>query len=327
MKLNASEINKILVISLSNVGDVILTFPVIDILRRDFARSKLSVVVGPKAVSLLKGNPHIVKVYIFEKKQSVWNKLRWVLELRKEKFDIVVDLRNTAIPILISAKYCTPVWIVKPKGLHMKLKHLNRLKTVFEFPSESESRYALQVNDDDQRYAESLINAHIGLGKKFIVVGPGAANHAKRWNQEGFAQVCDKLIERYQTKIVFVGDAADEKIAQNIAGKMKNQSVNFGGRTTLTQLAEILRRAALVIANDSAIMHMASYLNVPVVAIFGPTDPAKYGPWSLKNQVVRKDVFCSPCEKPGCTYSQECIDDIQPPDVLKAVEDLWKEIG
>jgi len=105
--LKKSKIRKILVISLTNIGDVILTFPVIDILKRDFSSAKLSVVIGPKAESLLKGNPHLENIYIFDKRQPFLKTVAWVNELRKEKYDLVVDLRNTAIPFLIFPEYMT----------------------------------------------------------------------------------------------------------------------------------------------------------------------------------------------------------------------------
>ena len=105
--LNKSEINKILVISLTNIGDVILTFPVIDILKEDFPSAKLSIVIGPKAESLFCDNPHLEKVHIFNKHQLPFKTLRWVLGMRKEHFDLVVDLRNTAIPFMISPRYRT----------------------------------------------------------------------------------------------------------------------------------------------------------------------------------------------------------------------------
>lgn len=322
--MNKSEIHNILVITLSNLGDVILTFPVIDILKRDFPQAQLSVVAGPKAEVLFKENPYIYRTYIFDKAKSGLQKFSWLLELRRRKFDLVVDLRNTAIPFLIQGKHSTPPQIFRPKVIHMKTKHLNRLKSVFHFDVESNIRYALFKNEKDIRYVDDLMTNRIGAGEKIFVVAPGAANHIKQWTKQGFGQVCDQLAALSHAKIVFVGEANDKGIADDIASSMHQGSSNLCGETTIPQLAELLRRSTLALTNDSAVMHLASYLDIPIVAIFGPTDPRKYGPWSSRCLVVRKDIFCSPCEKSGCAYHHECMRYIEPEEVLNAVQRLLK---
>lgn len=322
-KSDKSKIHNILVITLSNLGDVILTFPVIDILKRDFPESRLSVVVGPKAEVLFKENPYIYRTYIFDKAQSGPQKFFWMLELRRQKFDLVVDLRNSAIPFFIQAKYSTPLQIFKPKTTHMKTKHLNRLKSVFKFETESQIHRALFRNENDILYVDNLVKNRIGIGKKIFVVAPGAANHIKRWTKEGFGRVCDHLARLPNSKIVLAGDSNDKAIADEVS-LTRGDFLNLCGETTITQLAELLRRSTLALTNDSAVMHLASYLDIPVVAIFGPTDPRKYGPWSSRAAVVRKDIFCSPCEKPGCAYQHECMKNIQPEEVFNAVQRLLR---
>ena len=321
-KSDKSKIHNILLITLSNLGDVILTFPVIDILKRDFSDARLSVVAGPKAEILFKENPHIYRTYIFDKAKSGLQKFFWLMDLRKERFDLVVDLRNTAIPFLIDGKYSTPLQIFKPKTMHMKTKHLHRLKSVFNFETESKIHCALFRNGKDILYVDNLVRNKIGIGKKIFVAAPGAANHIKRWTKEGFGRVCDQLAEFPNTKIVFVGDLNDKGIVDDIASLRHTDFLNLCGETTITQLAELLRRTTVALTNDSAVMHLASYLDIPVAAIFGPTDPRKYGPWSSRVEVVRKDIFCSPCEKPGCAYQHECMKHIQPEEVLRVVQNL-----
>ena len=320
--MNKDDIRKILVISLTNLGDVILSFPVIDILKENFPGAELSVVVGPKARDLFQGNPHIQNVYIFNKQQSGFKKFSWVMNLRKEKFDFVIDLRNTAIPFFLNPKYRTSSQVVKSKAPHMRQKHLNRLNSFFLFPLESKNRYALSIVDDVRRSVDALLQAAGAEGRKFVVVSPGAANQFKRWTPEGFAAVCDELICSLAVKIVFVGDRNDCDAAAAVAERMKESAVNLCGKTSLLELADLLRRSFFVIANDSAVMHLASYCDIPTIAIFGPTDPRKYGPWSSRRRVVRKELFCSPCEKSGCAYDHECMKHLSPSEVLKAVREI-----
>jgi ADP-heptose:LPS heptosyltransferase len=280
--MNKSEIKKILVISLTNIGDVILTFPVIDILRRDCPRAELSVVIGFKARSLLDGNPQIKNVFIFDKHQPGLQKLSWALKLRKERFDLVVDLRNTAIPFLLAPKYRTSLAAGSVSDRHMREKHLARLRTVFPFESPSAERYALLLEED----TPNLLGG-IQSGEKFVVVAPGAADSAKRWPRERFVELCRRLQGR-DLKIVLVGDQNDKKIAEEMTGELKQGVLNLCGRTDLRQLAGILKRCELAIVNDSGTMHLASYLDRPVVAIFGPSNPRLYGPWSRKSCFVQR---------------------------------------
>jgi len=144
--LDKSKIKKILVISLSNIGDCILTFPVVDILFRDFPRSKISIVTGPKAAALVEGNSHFENCFIYDKHQVFVKTLIWLMRLRKEKYDLVIDLRNTAIPILIGARQRNSLWLNKSTYEHMKDKHLMRLRSVYTFSSESEKKYSIEVS-------------------------------------------------------------------------------------------------------------------------------------------------------------------------------------
>ena len=240
---------------------------------------------------------------------------------------MVVDLRNTAIPFFISPKIHTPFAKITAAKNHKKVNHLNRLKSICDVPSESKQRFSIHIPKDDTQYIEDIFRQELNGQGRIVVVGPGAANNIKRWTTDGYAKLCDHLIERYRYSVVLVGDESDIPIAQIITGQMRNPCLNLCGLTTLVQMAEVLRRASLVIANDSAIMHMASYLDIPTVAIFGPTDPKKYGPWSSKQAVVRKDLFCSPCEKSGCAYKHECMEELKTEEVLEAVELILKDTG
>ncbi len=326
MKLDASKIKTILVISLSNIGDVILTFPVIDVLKRDFRTAQLSVVVGPKAESLFRENPHIENIFVYNKQESLWKTIQWILKLRREQFDLVVDLRNTAIPLLLSPKYCTPLHPASAKNIHMKKKHQDVLRKIWYFSDDAENRVALRVNMSDKRFIEQKLHPSIGINEKYFVVGPGAADYSKRWKDDKFAKACDAFIETYRVKMVFAGSHADQEFTQSIVRQMKNKALDLCGQTDLTQLAALIECSSFVLANDSAIMHMASYFNIPVVAIFGPTDPVKYGPWSSRSRAVKSSFVCPACQNPKLNVSHQCMDHIEVDDVKKAVDDILKGV-
>jgi len=317
---NKSEIKKILVVSLTNIGDVILTFPVIDILKKDFPTAKLSIVIGPKAESLFYENPYLDKIHIFDKHQPPLKSLSWISELRRERFDLVVDLRNSAIPFMISPRYRTSYRVPKGDGLHMKKKHLKRLESVYVTETQNAEQCALFVAAKEEDYVDQLIEKEIGRDGRYVIVAPGAADHSKQWPERNFSSVCDRLIKEHYVKIIFVGNDEDRKVAQRINKFMTADAVNLCGRTNLVQLAELFKHCFFTIVNDSAPMHLASYLNKPVLALFGPTDPVKYGPWSLQSCYLKKSSECQACANLKTSLAHTCMDAITDKDVFEMLQ-------
>ena len=267
MSFDKSKINKILVISLTNIGDVILTFSVIDVLKRDFSSAELSLVVGPKAASLVQGNHYFKQVYVFDKHQPFLKTLRWISSLRSECFDLVIDLRNTAIPLLISPRHRTSLSARHNDRGHMSQKHLRRLRSVYPYGSEPDKKYSLQIPPEIQGGMDGILQKRLRRGQRYVVIAPGAADQAKRWTERGFAEVCYFFMKKHYMGIVFVGDENDGSIVQRIYEILQEESVmNLCGQTNLLQLAAILKKSSMAIVNDSAPMHLASYLDVPVLA-------------------------------------------------------------
>lgn len=294
MPLEKSKVKKILVISLSNIGDVVLTFPVMDVLRDEFPRASITVLVGPKAEEFFKKNMNIDKVISYNKRQSVGKMMALVQELRRERFDLVVDLRNTAIPVFLGAPYHTPFFKNKEASLHKKDQHLNRLRSVFDFQDTLHKRICVEVSAEDKNYVQGLLKGK-EFKEGFVIMAPGAANHNKRWPYDRMAQLADTVIEQYHKPVVFVGDLEDRRITILIARNMKNDVLDLTGQLTLIQLAYALQECYLFIGNDSAPMHLASYGEKPVLAFFGPTDPKLYGPWSKQSKYLQKNVNCRAC--------------------------------
>jgi heptosyltransferase-3 len=317
---STSEIHKILVVTLSNIGDVILTFPVIDVLKKDFPEAKLSVVVGPKGEALLHGNPYLDHIHVFDKHQSWMRSWRWLNELRKERFDLVVDLRNTAIPALLAVRYRTSWRVPKAKQVHMREKHLQKLRTVYAPRHDHPERCALFISEQDEQFADRIMEEEVGKGCRFMVVAPGAADSSKRWPEERFAALCDWLIKEHTMRIIFAGSDDDRDVVGRIKKSMMQKTVDLSGRASLTQLAALLKMSAGAIVNDSAPMHLASYLNTPVLALFGPTDPLLYGPWGTKSCYLRRNGSCARCARPQQEIAHTCMNAIAVSDVMSVLD-------
>jgi ADP-heptose:LPS heptosyltransferase len=295
-----SRVKKVLVVSLSNIGDVVLTFPVIDTLRETYPACELYVVAGPKAASLLEGNPYINDVFVYDKAWSLRERWRWLRHLSCMRFDLVVDLRNSLLPFVLHAVLATGPRLFSEQ-CHMREKHYRQLLTVLRDPVLPKAKYSVSFSARDQERASGMVKGPSG----YIVIAPGAADEKKRWDERSFMQITRYLVERYRRRIVLLGDLADFPAAAAIKEEVSFEVVNLCGSTTLRELAYIVRSAFLAVTNDSGIMHLASYFNVPLIALFGPTDPFFYGPWSRDSVAIRK----------GNTMG-----DIKPQDVIRELD-------
>ncbi|MDD5432862.1 MAG: lipopolysaccharide heptosyltransferase II [Candidatus Omnitrophica bacterium] len=320
------EVKKILFITLSNIGDCLLTLPALDALKQKFPGVKISVLVGERPKEIFENDPSIDKVLVFNKRAKLREKIKLFIQLRKEKFDMVVDLRNSFFGIFLPARYKQPVFSSGSKELkHMQDKHLAKLGKI-KVDSDKISHKSFCVKPSDVIHIDKLLKeAGVIDTDRLLIIAPGARSHVKRWGAEKFVALIKTAVSEFGLKVILVGDDNDAKHAKYILENCDcgKSIVDFCAKTNLAQLGVLLKRAVCAVTNDSAVLHLASYLDLPVVAIFGPTDETKYGPWSHLWSVAKKDIFCRPCKKAQCKYgSLKCLEIIKPEDVLLQLESL-----
>ena len=284
------ERKSILIITLSNIGDVILTTPVIASLRSIFPREKFTVVVGPKAADLLKGSRLIDRVLVYDKRADLSHKLKLVRELREEFYEWVIDLRNSAFPFLVRANRRSPVFrACRSKGArerHLEILHVTGLQNqIREAPS---VHFDFSSEKDEISLNQKLRTKGFDLASHWVVVAPGAGSEQKRWKIEGFSEVVGRLVEDSSLRIAAVGDASEMPLCARLSQADADRVINLAGEVSLRELAALVCRAKLVLTNDSAVMHLGYELRRPVVALFGPTDHEKYGRENEIWRIVRE---------------------------------------
>jgi heptosyltransferase II len=314
---------KILFITLSNIGDCILTLPVLDSLREKYPQAKITCLVPPRPQEIFVHNPAVEKVIIFDKQTRLIDKIKLFFSLSKEQFDVVVDLRNSFFGAFLPAKKrSSPLRRIPGKIKHAKDRHL--FWAGFSGYSLKNRKYqSLLITPQDSNYIQSILNEQkSGDSTKLIVVAPGSRSLIKCWDKQNYAELCSQLIQE-GWQIILVGDKADQSVCSYLKERSPAGILDLCAKTTIGQLAALLKKAQLLITNDSAVMHLASYLNVAVVSIFGPTDEKKYGPWSEKSVAIKKDIFCRPCEKAQCRFGTlACLACIKPEEVLSQIKSL-----
>jgi lipopolysaccharide heptosyltransferase I len=165
--------------------------------------------------------------------------------------------------------------------------------------------------------------AHATPGRPLAILAPGTMWETKHWTPEGFAAVARGLVETGFTPIL-IGSKADQSLGRAIQAQAPG-STDFTGQTNLADAVALIRRAAVVVTNDSGLMHIAAALGKPAISIFGPTNPVQVGPYGQPNSVVRLDLPCSPCNYrrlAQCPNSHACMRDLPADLVLARIREV-----
>ena len=163
----------------------------------------------------------------------------------------------------------------------------------------------------------------IGKGR-FVAVSPVALWETKLWEDKKIVDLCDRIRQELGLSVILTGGKAEP--LDRIRAQMKTQAVNLGGKTTLRDLAFLYREAALVITTDSGPMHLAAAVGTPVLALFGPTDPARTGPYGPGHRVIRRELHCMPCFKKQCE-TKSCMKEITVEEVFTATKEMLTDRG
>jgi lipopolysaccharide heptosyltransferase I len=309
---------RILIIKPSSLGDVTHALPVLHLLRRRWPDAKISWLVAPYCSGLLEGHPDLDEVILFDRRRfgTAWKSpsagmdlIRFKRDLRKRRFDLVIDLQglfrsgwlawHTRAPVRIGLANAREwAWIFYTHRVPiatMEQHAVDRyLKVAAALGCETEPvTFQFPTTPADQAAAEQINN-----GDPYAVLMPGANWETKRWSVENFAALVAPIRERFGLQSVIAGGPDTVELAKKIPG-----AIDMAGKTNLPQLVALLERASLVIANDSGPMHIAAALNRPLVAIFGPTNPIRTGPYGRMDSVVRVDIPCSPCYSRTCSHT------------------------
>jgi heptosyltransferase-2/heptosyltransferase-3 len=183
--------------------------------------------------------------------------------------------------------------------------------------------YSFPVVEADRTYVTELLEAlQVPADRPLVVIHPGAGAPLKRWMPENWATVADRLADKLRATVVFTGSDREHTVIWQIMDRMRRQGVSVAGDTNISQLAALYERAAIVLGPDSGPLHLAVASGAPTVHLYGPADPAEFGPWgdSRRQVVVTSNIACRPCrilDWPGdAPENHPCIRDITVPQVI-----------
>lgn len=318
------SVERIVMIGPSNIGDALLALETIAVVRARYPAAHLTLVVGARAAQLFAGDPRIQTVVDTQRFDSSLGRVRLAVALWRHHPQVVVDLRHTLYPLLLAPWRLWRYLLPPPSTLaHMRDRHLWKLRRQVPGLPPAGDGPSWWAAPQDAAHVERLWTRW-GLNGQapVVILCPGARSHIKRWSAHGFAAVADRLVTDCRAQVIFSGEPDEEPVIEEIRAAMRQPAHSAVGLTTIRQLGALMQRARLVITNDSASLHLASSVQVPTLAIFGPTDERKYGPRAPRHRVVRRRLFCAPCEQALCRFNHECMRFVAPDEVFAAAREL-----
>ena len=339
---------KILILKPSSLGDVIQALPVLRLLKLHFRDAEIFWWIDSALAPLLEGDPDLAGVVRFERKR--WGKpqnwpemLGSILWLRGQNFDLVIDLqclaRSGAFAWLARGKFLVGLDEIREgaRGLYDVAVPRKSFHThAVDWYLAVLPQLGVPVHENFNWLAERPeISACVKLkrktdGAQWIAIQPGARWDNKRWSVEKFSQLVSLSAKKFpELRFAILGGAEDKPLGEAISRIQSSRSLNLCGEISLPEMVEWIRLCDLMITNDTGPMHVAAALGKPLVALFGPTEPTRTGPYGQLDNVLRVDLPCSPCMKSFCAWKNpnECLAAISVEMVFERVERALSQLA
>ena len=331
---------RILVIKLDHIGDVLLATPVFSNLRRAYPNAELHALTGAWSRVVLEKHPDVNNVVEYNspafcrtgQPTSLREAFKLYRQLRRQKYGLIVELRSDWRTVWFAFLRLTPKRLSRAalqvanklgfaqfSGTHETTRNLDVLRQA-GIPTSVETAI-FSVTTEDKKWASDLLATYqIDRQHPLIAIHPGSPIALKRWLPERYSELADWLIAQKRAQILFVGVKDEIPITTEIQARMRGESINIAGKTTLTQLASILHTCNVFIGNDSGPMHLAAAVGTQTVGLYGPGDPTRFGPAGTKCQTIQRKSDC-PCLGTVCRYGRSgCMSEIQVTDVIQVLE-------
>jgi heptosyltransferase-3 len=352
--INLQSVRRALIVKLRHHGDVLLTSPVFQTLKNKAPHIEVDALVYRETQDMLAGHPSIDRLFTIDrgwKKLGIKDQLKseWELfkHLQSRQYDLLIHLtehnRGIWLSHLLSPRFsvarkhpkANKLWkrsfthlYVHPRETqrHTVELNLDAIRRIGIQPSIDERKLILIPGTAAENKIDELLIHHQLLPKQFIHIHPTSRWFFKTWPVEKVAELCD-VLSRQGTQIVLTAapDDRERQMIEAILARTNSRPINLTGQLSLKELAALTAKSKLFIGVDSAPMHIAAAMQVPVVALFGPSGDIEWGPWMVPHRVVASNEFsCRPCGNDGCGGSKisECLTSLPVHRVLDAVKQL-----
>lgn len=334
---------RVLILKPSSLGDVVQALPVLRLIKQRHPRAQVHWWIDSSLAPLLEGDPDLEGVIRFERKRWArpihWNEmLASIRHMRRHNFDWVIDLQSLA-------RSGAFAWLAKgsllvglddaregARGFYdIVVRRASRQTHAVDWYLAVLPHLAVPVHKrftwlpERPAVAASIREKFPGEGVKWICLIPGARWENKRWPVERFAGLARRLANADgAVRFAVLGGRDDQAMGTKIVAAVGSRCVDLTGQTSLPEMVEWVRRCSIVVTNDTGPMHVAAALGRPIVALFGPTDPRRTGPYGQANGVLNHALPCAPCMESHCAHEPklECMLRIEEDTVFSEVQ--WR---
>ena len=335
MPLSLPDVPRILVTRTDRIGDLVLTTPLFKALREKFPKAWISALVFQEHREIVQENPSLDEVILYDKKGSekgLWGQFCFSQSLRRKKFDVVIHAHGTnrmhlaswlaGIPRRIGYARRAAWMLTHPHPYNKKEGQKQEAEYLFELleplgilPSQKIETF-FPVTESAARSLEALILSHeVPKGLPWIILNPSASDVTKMWPAERFAALVTKLGTDRPFVFFAIGIAKDKALIEKLKQNTPVPVIDLSGSLSLGMLGVLLKKASLLVSNDSGPVHIATAVGTPVVSIFGRYEPGlgprRWRPLGERVRVVSKDVSAIPETERKFTYIEEIpVDDV-----------------
>ena len=273
---------RILVITLSNIGDLVMTTPVLEALHRAYPHHAVDVIADRRSSALLEPCPYIAALIHKDKRAGLPGVKSLLMRLRREHYDLAVDLRRSMLTLLIKCRRRATKKPALAAGPHAVEEHFTALRGILD---DGATMPAPRLWLDPPARAAAARLVGDGSSARRLIVAPGANWPGKIWGIEKYRAVIAALREELDD-VVVLGSANDRALARALCDNAPVKLIDLTGQTSLLVAAACMDNSAAFLGNDSGLGHMAAALQVPTVTVFGPGMPHRYRPWGPRAAIV-----------------------------------------
>ncbi|MGH9944314.1 MAG: lipopolysaccharide heptosyltransferase II [Pyrinomonadaceae bacterium] len=344
-RIDPQHIERVAVRGVNWVGDAVMSVAALRDLRHLLPRARITLVTRPWAEGIFAGADFIDDLLILEDGgSSLSSFFKQVRAWRAGRFDLAVLLPNSPEPALVAwaarvpfrVGYGTqrrggllthplllPAWREERHEVFYYRQIIAGLESSLKGTTQAavnEPDYRLHVSRERRDAALKLLQAR-GAGdvaaRPLVALCPGSTNsRAKRWPAERFAALADGLIAEAGANVLLIGAREELEVSREVVSRMRRAPVVLTGETSLAETVALLSVADLLVTNDTGPAHIASALDRPVLAIFGPTNPLTTRPFSHASDIIRRPPGCAPCMLRDCPIDHRCMTEITTEEVF-----------
>ena len=335
MRHRINDGDKILIIKLGSIGDVVHTLPCLAALRAEFPGSYIGWLIEQRSSDLIKDHPLLDKAFIFQRKiRHVWPTIK---QIRQEQFQWAIDFQGTYksqfLSLLSGAhyrvgydktrEYCPLAYNFKIPLSTMDKHAVDRnieLLQAIGGNSQDTIQFPIPVNDyQKQKIISLLATKHI---QNYCVISATAGKQANTWEPLKFSRLADSIVKRWNLSVLFIGHQDDHGINHKIISMSQGKNIfNLAGFFTLKETVYLLSQAKFIICGDTGPMHLAVAAHCPVIALFGGSNPQRTGPYQGRSIIIQHETGCSPCYKKKC-LDNFCLKNIDVAEIINACQSI-----